>query len=88
MKSFLEEIRDRYDDRIIILDTAHSQVLAEAKVLSNFVDGIVFVVRAEKTPRELIRKAIDGLGKEKILGIVFKWYNHEQNSYGKYYHKY
>lgn len=88
MKSFLEEIRDRYDDRIIILDTAPSQVLAEAKVLSNFVDGIVFVVRAEKTPRELIRKAIDGLGKEKILGIVFNGYNHEQKSYGKYYQKY
>jgi len=88
MKGFLEEIRDRYDDRIIILDTAPSQVLAEANVLSNFVDGIIFVIRSEKTPRELIRKAIDGLGRDKILGIVFNGYSQEQKTYGKYYHKY
>jgi protein-tyrosine kinase len=88
MVSFLEEIRGRYDDRIIILDTAPSQVLAEANVLSNFVDGIVFVVRAEKTPKELIRKAISALGKEKIMGVVFNGYSHEQKTYGKYYQKY
>jgi protein-tyrosine kinase len=88
MVSFLEEIRGRYDDRIIILDTAPSQVLAEANVLSNFVDGIIFVVRSEKTPRALIRKAIDGLGREKILGVVFNGYSHEQKTYGKYYQKY
>jgi protein-tyrosine kinase len=88
MKSFLEEIRDRYDDRIIVLDTAPSQVLAEANILSNFVDGVIFVVRAEKTPKELISKAISALGKDKILGIVFNGYSQEQKSYGKYYRKY
>jgi len=88
MKSFLEEIRDRYDDRIIVLDTAPSQVLAEANVLSNFVDGILFVVRAERTPKEMIRKAVDDLGKEKILGIVFNGYSQERKTYGKYYQKY
>jgi len=88
MKSFLEEIRGRYEDRIIIMDTAPSQVLAEAGVLSNFVDGIVFVIRAEKTPRELVRKAIDSLGKDKILGIVFNGHSQEQKTYGKYYRSY
>jgi protein-tyrosine kinase len=88
MVSFLEEIRGRYEDRLIILDTAPSQVLAEANVLSNFVDGIIFVVRAGKTPRELIRKAISALGKDKILGFVFNGYSQEQKEYGKYYQKY
>jgi len=88
MKAFLEEIRNRYDDRIIILDTAPSQVLAEANILSNFVDGIIFVVRSQKTPREMIRKAIDGLGRDKILGIAFNGYSQERKTYGKYYHKY
>lgn len=88
MKSFLKEIRDRYDDRIIVLDTAPSQVLAEASVLANFIDGIIFVVRAEKTPRELVRKAIDSLGKEKILGIVFNGHSQERKTYGRYYQKY
>jgi len=88
MKAFLEEIRDRYDDRIIVLDTAPSQVLAEANILSNFVDGIVFVIRSGKTPRAMIRKAIDGLGKEKILGIVFNGDSRERKTYGKYYGNY
>jgi len=88
MKSFLEEIRDRYDDRIIILDTAPSNVLAEANVLSNFVDGIIFVIMAEKTPRELINKAIIGLGKDKILGIVLNGHGRDLKTYGKYYKKY
>jgi len=88
MVSFLEEIRDRYDDRIIVLDTAPSQVLAEANVLSNFVEGIIFIIRSEKTPREMIRKAIDGLGRDKILGFVFNGYSQEWKSYGKYYKKY
>jgi protein-tyrosine kinase len=88
MKSFLEEIRDRYEDRIIILDTAPSNILAEANVLSNFVDGIVFVIRAEKTPRELVNKAIIGLGKDKILGIVFNGHGQDLKTYGKYYKNY
>jgi protein-tyrosine kinase len=88
MVSFLKEINTRYDDRIIILDTAPSQVLAEANVLANFVDGVVFVVRSEKTPRELIHKAIDDLGRNKILGVVFNGYSQERKTYGKYYHKY
>jgi protein-tyrosine kinase len=88
VKSFLEEIRSRYDDRIIILDTPPSQVLAEANILSNFVDGIIFVIRADKTPRELIRKAIDGLGRDKILGFVLNGYSRERKTYGKYYKQY
>jgi protein-tyrosine kinase len=88
MASFLNEIRDRYEDRIIILDTAPSQVIAEANVLSNFVDAIIFVVRSGKTPRELIRKAVDSLGRDKIMGIVFNGQDMEQKTYGKYYRKY
>jgi protein-tyrosine kinase len=88
MKSFLEEIRDRYEDRIIILDTAPSNILAEANILSNFVDGIIFVIMAEKTPRELVNKAIIGLGKDKILGIVLNGHGQDLKTYGKYYRKY
>jgi protein-tyrosine kinase len=88
MASFLNEIKDRYNDRIILLDTAPSQVIAEASVLSNFVDAIVVVVRSGKTPKELIRKSIDALGRDKIIGIVFNGQKQEQKIYGKYYQKY
>lgn len=88
MKSLLDEIKNRYDDRFIILDTAPSQVLAEANVLANYVDGIILVVLGHKTPRGEVNKSIEGLGKEKILGIVFNGFNQSYKAYGQYYKKY
>ncbi|MBN1847935.1 MAG: polysaccharide biosynthesis tyrosine autokinase [Deltaproteobacteria bacterium] len=88
MKTLLHEVKNRYDDRLVILDTAPSQVLAEANVLSQYVDGIIFVIRAQKTPREAIRKGIELIGKDKILGIVFNDYQQPFKSYGQYYKKY
>lgn len=88
MKALLQEVKNRYDDRFIILDTAPSQVLAEANVLAKYVDGVIFVVRAQKTPRATIQKGIDVIGKEKILGIVFNGYQQTFRTYGQYYKKY
>ena len=88
MKSLLQEVKNRYDDRFIILDTAPSQVLAEANVLSKYVDGVIFIVRSQKTPRETIRKGIDVIGKENIIGVVFNGYQQTFRSYGQYYKKY
>ena len=88
MKAFLEEVRARYEDRFIILDTAPSQVLAEASVMSNFVDGIILVVMDQVTPRDMVKKAIENLGEEKILGIVYNGYDQSYKPYGKYYKRY
>lgn len=88
MKDFLLEVRDRYRDRFIIIDATPSQVTAEASVLAGFVDGIIFVVLAEKAPKELIRRSIENLGKDKILGVVFNGFTESYKPYHKYYKKY
>jgi protein-tyrosine kinase len=88
MKRFLKEVKGRYDDRFIIIDATPSQVTAEANVLAKYVDAIIFVVRAQKTPRETIRRCIENLGRQKILGIVFNGYAQSYKHYGKYYTKY
>ncbi len=88
MKKFLNEVRERYDDRFIIVDAAPIQVTSEASVLSNYVDGIVFVVMARKTPREVIKKNIEKLEKKKIFGIVFNGYEPSLKRYGYYYRDY
>jgi exopolysaccharide/PEP-CTERM locus tyrosine autokinase len=88
MKELLHEVKNRYGDRFIILDTAPSQVLAEANVLSQYIDAVIFVVRAYKTPRETVQKGIEVIGKEKILGIVFNDYQQTSRTYGQYYKKY
>ena len=88
MKEFLEEVKGRYKDRYIVIDATPSQVTAEVSVLSRYVDGIVLVVMSGKSPRDMIRKSIENVGKEKILGIVFNGYSESYKSYHKYYKKY
>jgi len=88
MRSFLEEVRDRYDDRYVIIDGTPSQVTAETNVLAQYVDGIIFVIRAEKSPRDTIQRSIENLGRKKIRGIVFNGYNQSYRGYKKYYKKY
>jgi exopolysaccharide/PEP-CTERM locus tyrosine autokinase len=88
MKEFLVEVRERYGDRFIIIDAAPTQVTADAGVLSNYVEGIILVIMAGKTPREIVRKSVDQIGREKILGIVFNDYSKSFARYGKYYKGY
>lgn len=88
MKEFLGEAKKRYQDRFIIVDAAPVQVTADAGVLSNYVEGIIFVVMAGKTPREMIKRSIDNLGRKKIFGIVFNDYSKSFTRYGKYYKRY
>ena len=88
MKELLEHVKERYEDRFIIIDSPPMQITAEAAVLSNYVDGIIFVVMAQKFPRETIQKNIEYLGKEKIIGIVFNGYSQSYKYYDKYYKKY
>ena len=87
MKEFLEEVKGRYPDRYIIIDAPPSQVIADTGILGNYVDGIIFVIKSQKSPRETVQKSIESL-KEKILGIVFNGYNETHKQYGKYYEKY
>ena len=88
MKGLFEELKGRYPDRYIIVDSAPSHLMAEVSVLSNYVDGIIFVIKAGRAPRRIIDDAIERLGKEKIFGIVFNGYDKATKSYDSYYSKY
>ncbi|MBM4346950.1 MAG: polysaccharide biosynthesis tyrosine autokinase [Deltaproteobacteria bacterium] len=70
MELLIGELRNRYKDRMIILDTTPLLATSEPEVLSKLVDGIIIVVRAGITPRETVRQAIASLEKEKIVGFV------------------
>ncbi len=87
MENFLEEVKARYNDRFIIIDTTPCQATAETNILAKFVDAIIFVVMSQKTPMGAIKTSIQGLEKEKILGIVFNGYKQIHGGYGSYYNK-
>lgn len=71
MKQLVEELADRYEDRIIIFDTPPARVASESIVLAQQVDAVILVVRERGARREDVQKIISMIGREKILGIVF-----------------
>lgn len=70
MKALAEETRARYPDRVIIIDAPPVLSTADPLALSVLVDGIVLVVRAERTPRPLVHQAARLLPAAKLLGVV------------------
>ena len=91
MKALLEEVKKRYEDRYIIIDSPPPAMASETNAIAKYVDGVIVVVRAEKTPREAVADTIEQIGKEKLLGIVLnqankgttKYYGYGKTHYGK-----
>jgi Mrp family chromosome partitioning ATPase len=50
-------------------------------IFSSYVDGVVLVVEAAKTPREQIQKAVELLAGPKILGLVMNKSREAQKTY-------
>ena len=88
MEAFIEEVRDRYDDRYVILDATPTQFTSEAAILSRHVDGILLVVMARRSPRQAVLNGLRNLEKDRILGVVFNGYSEPLKSYRKYYSGY
>lgn len=70
MEALIIELKSRYSDRYIILDSSPVLATTEPNVLDKMIDGIIFVIRAGETPRESVQQAVKMLGKEKIIGVV------------------
>ncbi len=75
MASLVEELEQRYDDRIVILDSPPLQAASETAVLAQHVDGVILVVRYGASRREYVKTLVEAIGREKILGIVFNAYS-------------
>ena len=68
MKRVIHEAAQRFD--WVIIDSAPLSAVADASVLATLVDGIVFVVRAEHSQYPAVKKAMQTLGHERILGVI------------------
>ncbi|MDL2275978.1 CpsD/CapB family tyrosine-protein kinase, partial [Desulfosarcina sp. OttesenSCG-928-G10] len=87
MKDLFEEVKNRYTDRYIIVDTPPPQLTAETAALANYVDAILVVVRYGVTPKNLVKDLLDKLGRDKVIGVVLNGYRiptTERYGYGKY----
>ncbi len=71
MADLLNEAVNGYVDGLVLLDCPPFQAVSESAVLAQLVDKVVLVVRWGRAGRENIKKLVDQIGREKIIGIVF-----------------
>jgi len=70
MKELIFDMKGRYPERYIIIDVPPILTGADALILAPLVDLVVVVVQAGKTSIDDVKKALQFLPKEKILGLV------------------
>jgi capsular exopolysaccharide synthesis family protein len=79
----LAEARRRYD--YLIIDTPPVIPCPDYRLLEPFIDGVILVVAADKTPREMMDTALDVLDRPKTLGVIFNGEAHQPDRYSYYY---
>lgn len=71
MKNIITEIRTRYSNRYIIIDTPPILPFAETRTLCSLTDGVVFVVRERSASENNIKEALELLSGSNILGVIY-----------------
>ena len=59
MRTLVQELSQRYPERIVIFDSPPLLHTSEARVLAQLMGQIVVVVEAERTPRGQVHDALD-----------------------------
>jgi protein-tyrosine kinase len=70
-RELLAELKNRYPDRYIILDTPPVLPFAESRSLAHLVDGVLFVIMERLASQANIKDALDSLKGSSILGLVY-----------------
>jgi protein-tyrosine kinase len=71
MKDLLIELKHRYADRYIIVDTTPALLYAEALALSALVDGVLIVVKEGVATLKGVSDMLESLKGAPLLGIVY-----------------
>lgn len=92
MKTLLTDLRQYGEDTYILIDSPPVLAASDPLLLSEWVDGVILVVKAKGTPRGTVRRVVDTIGREKIIGVVFnqkdlKTTENYSDYYYGYYHK-
>jgi protein-tyrosine kinase len=90
MRQMVQQMRRRYPDRFLLIDTPPILPVAEARILGKLVDGVIFVVREGAVGMADLQEALDGIQRDKVLGIVYNNVRPEslQGRYSYYYNGY
>jgi Mrp family chromosome partitioning ATPase len=82
----MEEIRTTFPSHQIIIDSPPVLSTPDPLILAREVDGVIIVVRARKTRRDYLVKAVQSLNSSKLMGAVFN--DASLGVHSKYYYYY
>jgi receptor protein-tyrosine kinase len=92
MNRLLSEAAQQFD--WVIVDTPPVALLPDANLLAAMIDTAVLVISARRTPYPLVRRAVEAIGQQRILGVVlnrmagadmvaaYNYYGYGQYAYG------
>jgi protein-tyrosine kinase len=70
MKQVIEEAQAEFPGHHIIIDSPPILSTPDPLVIARHVDGVLLVMRAGKTPRDYLTKALQSLNSNKVMGVV------------------
>ena len=84
MVDLIDELKSRYDDRFLIIDSPPTLLAPETNAIAKQVDGVIVVIKVGSTPIDLVDELIGTIGKDKIIGAVINQYDMLSSKYNRY----
>jgi capsular exopolysaccharide synthesis family protein len=86
MAALIDDAAEQFD--WVILDTPPVGLLSDARLLGTMIDAAILVIGAGTTPAIAIQRALDSLGRDKVIGVVLNRADEALASGGDYYYNY
>lgn len=85
MLSFIDEVKNRYPDRILVVDLPPVLAADDALAFSPFIDTMLLVAEDGSTRADHLQKSMEALKNANIMGTVLNKADTSQSGYGYYY---
>jgi capsular exopolysaccharide synthesis family protein len=84
MLGMVQSLIERYD--FVLIDSPPIFPVTDSTILATFVDGVVLVVRGQRTDRQVIREALERLRfmGARIAGVVLNGVDPDSSDYHRY----
>ena len=85
-REIISRLREEYE--LIVLDAPPIVPIADSHFLASLADGVLLVIRARQTSRELLQRAVESLGATNVLGVVLNDVEYGDTRYASAYRYY
>ena len=80
VRDLFKRLRSEFD--FIVVDTPPVLPIVDTHILAGLVDGVILVVRARYTRREVLERGLESFQATKLLGAVVNDVNYDKSGYG------